>query len=153
MSNYNTKPHIDGVFEKKHREITITKQDLIDFESDVALRWENGEIKAPVHLSYNNEAYLIQLFQYIHPDDWVFTTWRNHYHSLLHGVPKEELLGSILKGNSISFQSPKHRVYTSAIVGGILPIAVGTALGLKYNNSERRVWCFVGDMAAEGGVS
>ena len=62
------------------------------------------------------------------------------------------MLKSILAGNSISFQSPKHHIYTSAIVGGILPIAVGTALGLKYNESNRRVWCFIGDMAAESGT-
>ncbi|MCK9428795.1 MAG: thiamine pyrophosphate-dependent enzyme [Candidatus Omnitrophica bacterium] len=136
----------------KQREINITKQELIDFESDIAKRWEGGQIKAPVHLSFNNEEYLIDFFQYINSEDWVFSTWRNHYHSILHGVPKEVLLEEILLGNSISFQSPKHHIYTSAIVGGILPIAVGTALGLKYNNSDGRVFCFVGDMAAESGV-
>ena len=109
----------------------ITKQELIDFEDNVAKLWEEGKIKAPVHLSFGNEDYLIKYFTQISLDDWVFTTWRNHYHSLLHGVSKEELQKSILAGNSISFQSPKHHIYTSAIVGGILPIAVGTALGLK----------------------
>jgi pyruvate dehydrogenase E1 component alpha subunit len=141
------------LFREKQREITITKQELIDFESDVAARWEQGQIKAPVHLSFNNEDYLIELFQFIHPDDWVFTTWRNHYHALLHGVPKDELLNKILAGQSISFQSPQHHLYTSAIVGGILPIAVGAAAGLKLNlNTTRMVWCFVGDMASESGI-
>lgn len=130
----------------------ITKQELIDFESNVAKLWEEGKIKAPVHFSFGNEDYLIEYFSRISLDDWVFTTWRNHYHSLLHGVSKEELLKSILAGNSISFQSPKHHIYTSAIVGGILPIAVGTALGLKYNRSNHKVWCFIGDMAAESGT-
>jgi pyruvate dehydrogenase E1 component alpha subunit len=136
----------------KQREITLTEQDLIDFESEVVNQFEQGKIRGAVHLSNNNEKQLIDIFQYINSDDWVFSTWRNHYHALLHGVSKEELMREILNSHSISFQSPKHHFYTSAIVNGILPIAVGTAMGLKWNNSERVVFCFVGDMTSESGV-
>ena len=122
----------------------ITKEELIEFESEVAKAFEEGKIRGPVHLSFNNEEYLIDFFKRIHPYEWVFSTWRNHYHALLHGVPKDELMNAILQHKSISFQSPMHHFYTSAIVGGILPIAVGTALGLKYKNSRGKVWCFVG---------
>ena len=36
---------------QKTREVTITKEELISFESEVKQRYENGEIPAPVHLS------------------------------------------------------------------------------------------------------
>jgi pyruvate dehydrogenase E1 component alpha subunit len=140
------------MFREKQREITLTEQDLIDFESEVVKQFEQGKIRGAVHLSNNNEKQLINIFQYIHPDDWVFSTWRNHYHALLHGVSKEDLMKEILNAHSISFQSPKHHFYTSAIVNGILPIAVGVALALKYKNDKRMVFCFVGDMTAESGV-
>ena len=140
------------MFREKQRDITITKDELIDFETKVSDTWEAGMIKAPVHLSYGNEDFLINLFQYVHPDDWVLTTWRSHYHALLHGVPKDELWSKILAGRSISFQSPQYKVYTSAIVGGILPIGVGIAKALQWHGAKRMVWVFVGDMCLESGT-
>jgi len=139
-------------FRSKQREIKITIEQMRLFEKKVSDIFETGKILGPVHLSHNNEDYLIDIFQYIHPSDWVFSTWRNHYHALLHGVPHEELMKKILDGKSISFQSPEHNFYTSAIVNGNVPIAVGAALALKWNNSDKMVWCFVGDMTAESGT-
>lgn len=141
------------MFREKQKEVNITTEELREFESKVSEEFEKGNIRGPVHLSYGNESYLIKLFEYVNPNDWVFSTWRNHYHALLHGVDKDKLFSEILNGKSISFQSPENRFYTSAIVGGIIPIAVGTAYGLKLNNvTDRMVWCFVGDMAAESGT-
>jgi pyruvate dehydrogenase E1 component alpha subunit len=140
------------MFREKQREISWTVEQLRAFESTVAETFESAAIHGPVHLSYGNEEYLIDLFQYIHEQDWVFSTWRNHYHALLHGVPAEYLMERINAGHSIGFQAPENHFLTSAIVNGIVPIAVGTALGLKWGSSNRMVWCFVGDMAGESGV-
>jgi TPP-dependent pyruvate/acetoin dehydrogenase alpha subunit len=140
------------MFREKQRDITWTVESLRQFEKEIADVFETGAIAGPVHLSYGNEDYLIDLFQYVNEEDWVFSTWRNHYHALLHGVDPEYLRKRILATHSISFQSPENRFYTSAIVNGIIPIAVGTALGLKWKNAGRMVWCFVGDMASESGV-
>ena len=63
----------------------ITKKELIDFELDIKKVYESGKIKAPIHLSGNNESELIKIFKKIHKNDWVFSTWRNHYHALLKG--------------------------------------------------------------------
>lgn len=140
------------MFREKQRDITMTKQELIDFESEVAEYFEKAMIRGPVHLSHGNEDYLIDLFQYINGNDFVFSTWRNHYHALLHGVPKEDLMKKILDAHSISFQYPEKNFFTSAIVGGIIPIAVGTALGVKLKGDNRMVFCFIGDMAASSGT-
>lgn len=138
---------------EKKRDIFITKSELINFEENVSLIYKSGKILGPIHLSNGNEDYLIKFFEYIDASDWVFSTWRNHYHALLHGVPKEVLLNKILDGKSISFQSPENNFYTSAIVGGILPISVGVALAIKWNKLiNKRVWCFIGDMTAESGI-
>ena len=69
----------------------MNKKDLIDFEKRVQDVYESGKIKAPVHLSGNNEDQLIKIFKKIHKDDWVFSSWRNHYHALLHGFNPEKL--------------------------------------------------------------
>lgn len=124
----------------------MTTEELIAFEEDIASIFEQGNIKAPVHLHGGNEQQLIDIFSHIKPDDWVFSTHRSHYHALLKGIPKELVKEQILKGNSICLSNREHHFFTSAIVGGILPIAVGVAM------SGATVWCFVGDMAAETGI-
>ena len=58
----------------------------------------------------------------------------------------------IISGKSISLCFPKYNIYSSAIVGGVIPIALGVALGLKKKNSDAVVYCFVGDMTSETGI-
>ncbi|KKL62895.1 hypothetical protein LCGC14_2180590, partial [marine sediment metagenome] len=106
----------------------MVTEELIAFERDIADCFERGEIRAPVHLHGGNEEQLRALFCHINPSDWVFSTHRSHYHALLKGVPPELVKAEILKGNSISLQFPEYHFFTSAIVGGILPIALGVAM-------------------------
>lgn len=128
-------------------------EELKAFESEVAEAFNRGEIKAPVHLSDGNELQLIEIFEEIREQDWVICSWRSHYQCLLKGVPEDELRLAIMEGRSISLSFSKYRVFSSAIVGGQLPIAVGTALAEKMKKSESRVWCFLGDMTAETGIA
>lgn len=132
--------------------IQMTAEDLIAFERCVADAMMRGEVLGPAHLSGGNEAQLVEVFREVRRDDWVFSTYRSHYHALLHGLPPEWVYAEILAGRSMSLQSLERRFYTSAIVGGCLPIALGVAAGIKPRGSGERVWCFVGDMAASGGT-
>lgn len=124
----------------------MTPADLIAFEREVDEAFQAKKIRAPVHLAGGNEQQLIDIFAKIQRTDWVLGTWRSHYHALLHGVPREQVMAEILAGRSMMMHFPEHRFLTSAIVGGILPIAVGLAY------AGERVWCFVGDMAASIGT-
>lgn len=126
--------------------MACTKEDLIRFEREVADMYENGLIKGPIHLSGGNEDALIEIFAEVGREDWVFSTWRSHYHALLHGVPEHDVMAEIIACRSMNLNFPAYRFFTSAIVGGILPIAVGVAY------TGRKVWCFVGDMTAQTGI-
>ena len=42
--------------------MSVTKKQLIEFEKKVKKVYEAGKIKAPVHLSGNNEDILIEIF-------------------------------------------------------------------------------------------
>lgn len=137
---------------QKVREIKLTSESLISFESEVKKIYEDGKIKAPIHLSKGNEKELIEIFQYVHINDWVFSSWRNHYHALLHGINRDVLLNDIINGNSMSTNCINPKFYSSSIVGGIIPIALGTAIALKRNKINNRVWCFIGDMTFETGI-
>ncbi len=133
--------------------LRMNAQQLIAFEDEVAATFNSGAIRAPVHLYSGNEEPMIEVFKDVGPNDWVFCSWRSHYQCLLKGVPADEVMAEILAGRSISLCFPQHRIYSSAIVGGVLPIAVGTAMALQRSGEDARVHCFVGDMTAETGIA
>ena len=129
-----------------------SEQDLIDFENDIISHWESGEIRGPIHLSNGNEKELIRIFNKIGIEDWVFSTWRSHYHALLHGMEPSVLKQKILDGKSITIVDKDSKFYASAIVTGTLPIALGVAKAIKLQKSDNKVWVFLGDMAFESGI-
>ena len=131
----------------------MTKEELIEFEEEIAALFNAGKIRAPIHLYYGNEEAIIQIFRTIRPQDWVFCSWRSHYQCLLKGVPKDRVRDEILAGRSISLCFPEQRVFSSAIVGGVLPIAVGAAMSIQQREEDAKVYCFMGDMTAETGIA
>jgi pyruvate dehydrogenase E1 component alpha subunit len=130
-----------------------TVDSLKAFELKMADLFNAGAIRAPVHLSDGSETPLIEIFTTVEKDDWVFCSWRSHYQCLLKGVSPEVLESAILEGRSIALCFPEVNLYSSAIVGGQIPLAVGAALSLKLNNEEAHVWCFIGDMTSETGMA
>jgi pyruvate dehydrogenase E1 component alpha subunit len=127
------------------------KAGLEQFEKKMADHWEAGKVRGPIHLSGGNEEELIEIGKRIKSTDWVFSTWRSHYHALIKGVPSEWLESEILAGRSITIVSEEHKFYASAIVGAIIPIATGIALANQRDGKDDKVWCFIGDMAFETG--
>jgi len=134
------------------RDITMGKDDLIKFEELIVNHWESAKIRGPVHLSNGNEDQLIEIFKRIQTTDWVFSTWRNHYHALLKGLDPSWLENEILAGKSITICNIDQQFYSSAIVGSTMSIALGVAKALKMNQSSDKVWCFIGDMSFESGI-
>jgi len=131
----------------------MTAEELIAFEAEIAEIFNAGQIRAPVHLYSGGEAELIEIFKNIRRQDWVLCSWRSHYQCLLKGIPKEKLKDKILRGYSIALCFPEYRILSSAIVGGVLPIATGLGLGIKRSGEDARVYCFLGDMTAETGIA
>ena len=131
----------------------MNKKDLINFENDIANTFNKGKIKAPVHLYSDNEKFLINFFKKIKKNDWVMCSWRSHYQCLLKGVPPKKIKNEIIDGKSISLCFLDYKVYSSAIVGGSLPIAVGLAMSLKRKKSKNKIYCFIGDMTSETGIA
>jgi pyruvate dehydrogenase E1 component alpha subunit len=132
----------------------ISKIFLQKFEEDIVKLFNKGKIKSPIHLSNGNEDELIKIFKKkkISINDWICCSWRSHYQCLLKGVSPIKLKKSILNGKSISLCFLDKKIYSSAIVGGSIPVAVGLAMSLKLKKSKSRVFCFVGDMTAETSI-
>lgn len=130
----------------------LTVEELQAFEEDIAIEFDAGNIRAPVHSENGNEDQLREIFKEIDPNDYVCGTWRQHYKCLLKGVPPAQLKADIMAGKSITLCYRQFNIFSSAIVGGIIPIALGIAFDLKRKQSTQKVWCFVGDMTSLTGA-
>lgn len=128
-----------------------TPESLIAFEERVKCAWEAGDLPYLLHLGGGNEQQLLDIFAEAEEGDWFFLSHRNHYHSLLAGIPEDQVLANIQSGGSMFSYSRKHRVFSSAILAGNCGIAVGVAIALKAQGSPNHVWCFLGDGAEENG--
>ena len=132
----------------------LTKEDLENFEKEIAEIYATGAIRAPVHLRSGREDQLIAIFRdnEIGADDYVFGHWDSHELALLKGVPREEVKQAILDGKSISLCFPEYKVLCSGIVGSLMGTAAGTAWALKNQNKNGKVYIFCGEMSAETGI-
>jgi TPP-dependent pyruvate/acetoin dehydrogenase alpha subunit len=117
------------------------------------------EFKCPVHLCLGQEDVPEALSQFLRKDDWLFSTHRSHGHYLAKGGDPQKLWDEIagletgINGGfsgSMSYSDPSINFHASAIVGGLIGVATGTALALKGSGSI--VVCCVGDGATEEGV-
>ena len=131
----------------------LTPEDLINFENQIVELFNSAKIRSPVHLYYGNEAEMIEVFRDVKEDDWIMCSWRSHYQCLLKGVPPAKLRDEILANRSMSLCFPEQRILSSAIVGGIIPIAVGIAMSIKNGGGKNKVHCFMGDMTSETGMA
>jgi TPP-dependent pyruvate/acetoin dehydrogenase alpha subunit len=132
----------------------MTKAELIAFEDEVAELFNSAQIRSLIHLSHGNEDQMINVFKSIAKRDWVLCSWRSHYQCLLKGVPRDKVLKAIMQGKSIAMCFPEYKILSSGIAGGILPIGIGIAEGIKRNIKEvsEFVHCFIGEMTSEMGI-
>lgn len=129
------------------------------FEKRLQANMEN--IFCPTHLSLGHEVVADALHQCLRPEDWLFSTHRNHHHYLAKGGDEQKLwdeimgLPSGLNGGfagSQGISDPSINFHASAIVGGLVGVATGTAYALKMNGSKAIVVCCIGDGGTEAGV-
>ncbi len=121
------------------------------FEQGTREAFADGSLPFLVHLSGGNEADLISIFRAVKPEDWVFSTHRNHYHALLKGIHPDRLAQLIADGRSMFVFSEDHNFVTSSILAGNAAMAAGVALAIQQDGESRHVWCFVGDGAEDNG--
>lgn len=140
---------------KKMVEIRLVEERIGDLVS-------KGEIKTPCHLYIGEEAVATGVCSNLRKDDFVFSTHRSHGHYLAKGGNLKELIAEIYgrvtgcskgRGGSMHIAClEKGLAGSSAIVGGSIPLAVGTALGFSLQGKENVAVVFFGDGASNEGV-
>lgn len=128
-----------------------TKERLIAFERRIADLWEAGKLPFLLHLCGGNEDQLLEIFDDVSPGDWIFSGHRSHYHYLCAGGSEEKLEAMICRGDSMFVFDRQLNFLTSSVLGATACMAAGVAFNLKRQGSEAKVWCFLGDGAAEQG--
>ena len=130
-----------------------------DFEK--RLQEHMHEIYCPVHLALGHENIAVEIAKTIKGDDWLFATHRNHHlYFAKGGQPQalwDEIMGlpsGINKGfaGSQAIVDPSINFHSSAILGGLIGVAVGTAKALQIDKSDSIVICSIGDAGTEQGV-
>jgi len=129
----------------------MTAHDLINFELRIRRLFAEGKLPYLIHLCGGNETQLIEIFKEIHPQDWVFSTHRSHYHYLLHGGDPDALEQMIRDGRSMFVFDLSRNFYSSSVLAGTCGIAAGVAQTLAEAGNPRKVWCFLGDGAEDEG--
>ena len=131
------------------------------FEEKCVQLYSAGEIRGFVHLYIGEEAVAVGVNQALRPDDNIVSTYREHGHALVRGIPVEAVMAEMYgkttgcsrgRGGSMHLFDVAHRFYGgNAIVGGGLPLALGLALADKLRGDRRVTACYFGDGAvAEG---
>ena len=132
------------------------EEQVIRFAEDPAL------IRAHYHVYVGQEAAGAGACAALHRDDHVFTTHRNHAHVLAKGGDPGRILAEIIgrsdgysggRAGTFHVAAPELGIlHTSAIVGGCLPLAAGSAYAAKRLGLDRVALVFFGDGAMEEGV-
>ncbi len=114
------------------------------------------------HFCIGQELTAVVLADCLAPADWLFSTHRNRAHLIARGADPARVLGELL-GKATGYSRGKAGGFhicvpelgipaTSAMVGGNLPLAVGTALGAKLDGDGRVSLVFFGDGAINEGA-
>ncbi|HLX48772.1 MAG TPA: thiamine pyrophosphate-dependent dehydrogenase E1 component subunit alpha [Streptosporangiaceae bacterium] len=121
-----------------------------------------GLVKGTTHLAAGHEAVAVGASAALHPDDYVFATYRGHHHAMARGATPAECLGELMskasglcgaKGGSMHLTKASAGMLGSyAIVGAHLPIAAGAAWSAKIRGSGQVAVAFFGDGATNIGA-
>lgn len=125
------------------------------------LQADMRNIFCPTHLCLGHENVAAELHEYIKPEDWLYCYCRSHGNYLAKGGSEKKLWDEIHGletginrgfSGSQGFSDESLNFHSSAIVGGLIGVATGTAYALKLDGSKAIAVCCFGDAGTEQGV-
>ncbi len=131
-------------------------------EEECARGYAQGKIGGFLHLYIGQESVGVGAIAALGPDDYAVTTYRDHGIAIAKGIPAREVVAELfgkvtgcskgLGGSMHLFDVPRGMLGGYGIVGGHVPLAVGTAFASKYRGDGRVTLCFFGDGAVSIGA-
>ena len=131
------------------------------FEEKAAEMYMRGKIGGFLHLYIGEEAIAVGSISALQPQDYIVSHYREHGHALARGMEPRKVMAELFgrsggtskgKGGSMHlFDADLGFLGGYAIVGGMMPIAVGLGLGARHLGNDRVTLCFFGDGAVNEG--
>ena len=141
-----------------HREMQLIRR----FEERAQEQYTKAKIGGYCHLNIGEEATVVGGIHALKPNDYIFTSYREHGHAIARGIDPRAVMAELFgketgtshgRGGSMHMFDAKLRFMGGyGIVGGHLPLAVGGAWAVKYDQHKDVVFCMFGDGATNIGA-
>jgi acetoin:2,6-dichlorophenolindophenol oxidoreductase subunit alpha len=132
------------------------------FEERVGELTRGNEVHGLVHLSVGQEAVAVGVCGQLRPDDAVYGNHRAHGHAIAKGSPLERVMAELMGrdgglcrglGGSMHLVDVEHGFLgATGVVGGNVPLALGSALAGRLTGGDQVAAVFFGDGAVQGGI-
>jgi pyruvate dehydrogenase E1 component alpha subunit len=132
------------------------------FEERAAEEYTKGNIAGFLHLYPGEEAVAVGVLHAAEPSDYVVTTYREHVHALVRGIPAAAVMAELfgkktgcsggLGGSMHLFDRARRFMGGYAIVGETFPVASGIGYAIALRGLPEAVICFFGDGAVNQGT-
>jgi acetoin:2,6-dichlorophenolindophenol oxidoreductase subunit alpha len=131
------------------------------FESRVGELKRADEVYGLIHLSEGQEAVAAGVCGQLRDDDPVYSGHRAHGHALAKGAPMDRVMAELMGredglcrglGGSMHLVDTEHGLMgATGVVGGNIPIALGSALAARLDGGNQVAVVFFGDGAVQAG--
>jgi acetoin:2,6-dichlorophenolindophenol oxidoreductase subunit alpha len=131
------------------------------FEERVAQLKRNLQVHGLIHLSVGGEGVAAAVCGQLRDDDAVYSGHRAHGHAIAKGAPMGAVMAELMGrvdglcqglGGSMHLVDKDHGFMgATGVVGGNLPLALGTALSAHISGTDRVTVVFFGDGAVQAG--
>jgi pyruvate dehydrogenase E1 component alpha subunit len=132
------------------------------FEERVGELTRADEVHGLVHLSIGQEAVAAGVCGALRDDDVVYSNHRAHGHAIAKGAPLPAVMAELMGrsgglcrglGGSMHLVDVKHGFLgATGVVGGNVPLALGSALAARLAGSDAVAVVFFGDGAVQAGI-
>jgi pyruvate dehydrogenase E1 component alpha subunit len=132
------------------------------FEERVGQLTRANEVHGLVHLSAGQEGVAVGVCSQLRPDDAVYSGHRAHGHAIAKGAALASVMAELMGrvdglcsglGGSMHLVDREHGFLgATGVVGGNVPLALGSALATKLQGSDGVAVVFFGDGAVQGGI-
>jgi acetoin:2,6-dichlorophenolindophenol oxidoreductase subunit alpha len=143
------------------RDLLATMWRIRLFEERVAQLKRTLQVHGLIHLSIGGEGVAAAVCRRLRDHDAVYSGHRAHGHAIAKGAPLDRLMAELMGresglchglGGSMHLVDTEHGFMgATGVVGGNLPLALGTALTRRLEASDRATVVFFGDGAVQAG--
>ena len=131
------------------------------FEERVGQLKRGDEVHGLIHLSIGQEGVAAAVCGQLRDDDAVYSGHRAHGHAIAKGAPLERMMAELMGrddglcrglGGSMHLVDVEHGFMgATGVVGGNIPIALGSALAARLRGDDAVAVVFFGDGAVQAG--